>query len=204
MARYTGPKNKLSRREGFNLFGSSSRSLERRLNVPPGMRSTSRRRRPKLSEYGLQLREKQKVKRMYGMLERQFVRFFEEASRQVGATGVALLQLLERRLDNVVYRLGWGRTRLMARQLVSHGHVTVNGKRLKIPSYMVKPGDVVALDEKAQKIPAVLESLGERRPVPSWLTREGNEMVGRVLSLPSREEMEPGISEQLIVEFYSR
>jgi small subunit ribosomal protein S4 len=201
MARYTGPKNKLSRREGFNLFGSSSRSLERRLNVPPGKTGTSRRR-PRVSEYGIQLREKQKVKRMFGMMEKQFVRFFDQASRQPGNAGVVMLQLLERRLDNVIYRLGFGRTRPMARQLVNHGHVTVNGQMVSIPSYVVNPGDVIKLDERAQKMPSVLETLDEGRQVPVWLDR--NEMTGRVLRAPYREEMEPEIKEELIVEFYSR
>lgn len=201
MARYTGPKHKLSRREGYNLFGSTSRSLERRLNVPPGAQGQRRRR--KESEYGMQLREKQKVKRIYGMLERQFRRFFEMAGRQRGATGEVLLQLLERRLDNVVYRLGFARTRPMARQLVNHGHVLVNGKKVDVGSYLVRPGETVQMTEKAAEIPGVQEALAERAGgVPAWLSRDGG--IGRVLRLPEREEVEPGISEQLIVEFYSR
>ncbi len=201
MARYTGPRNKLSRREGYNLFGSTSRSLERRLGVPPGVHGQKRRR--KESEYGIQLREKQKVKRMYGLLERQFRRFFEMAGRQRGATGEVLLQLLERRLDNVVYRLGFARTRPMARQLVSHGHVKVNGKKVDVGSYLVKPGDTVSVTEKAAEIPGVQEALAERGPnLPGWLVRDNG--TGRVVRLPEREEAEPGISEQLIVEFYSR
>ena len=202
MARYTGPKDKLSRREGYNLFGSTSRSLERRLNVPPGVHGQKRRR--KESEYGIQLREKQKVKRIYGLLERQFRRFFEIAGKQRGATGEVLLQLLERRLDNTVYRLGFARTRPMARQLVSHGHVTVNGKKVDIASYLVKPGDVVGLVEKSAQIVGVQESLADRGPnMPGWLSRD-DERVGRVLRHPERGEVEPGITEQLIVEFYSR
>jgi len=201
MGRYTGPKNKLSRREGFNLFGSTSRSLERRLNVPPGEHGQKRRR--KVSEYGVQLREKQKVKRMYGLLERQFRRFFDMAEKQRGATGEVLLQLLERRLDNAVYRLGFGRTRPMARQLVGHGHVLVNGKKVDIPSYIVKAGDTIGLAEKSLQMPGVQEALSERAGnLPGWLARD--DAVGRVMRLPEREEVEPGISEQLIVEFYSR
>ena len=203
MARYTGPKNKLARREGYNLFGSTSRSLERRLGVPPGEHGAKRRR--KESEYGIQLREKQKVKRIYGMLERQFRRFFAMASSQRGATGEMLLQLLERRLDNVAYRLGFARTRPMARQLVNHGHLVVNGRKLDIPSYIVKPGDVIQLTQKSAEIPGVQEALAERGgSIPSWLVRDEAGLTGRILRLPEREEVEPGISEQLIVEFYSR
>lgn len=203
MARYTGPKNKLSRREGYNLFGSTSRSLERRLGTPPGGLGSRRRR--KESEYGLQLREKQKVKRIYGLLERQFRRVFAMAERQRGATGTVLLQLLERRLDNVVYRLGFARTRPMARQLVNHGHFLVNGKKVDVPSYLTKPGDVIQLAPKSAEIPGVQEALAERGGnMPAWLARDENGTVGRVLRVPEREEVEPGISEQLIVEFYSR
>jgi small subunit ribosomal protein S4 len=201
MGRYTGPKNKLSRREGYNLFGSTSRSLERRLAVPPGVHGQKRRK--KVSEYGLQLREKQKVKRIYGMLERQFRRFFDMAGRQKGATGEVLLQLLERRLDNVVYRLGYARTRPMARQVVGHGHVLVNGRKVDIPSYLIRPGDTIGLAEKSYEIVGVQEAMADRAGfVPAWLSRD--DTVGRVLRLPDRTEMEPGISEQLIVEFYSR
>ncbi|MHB1130855.1 MAG: 30S ribosomal protein S4 [Chloroflexota bacterium] len=201
MGRYTGPKNKLSRREGYNLFGSTSRSLERRLAVPPGVHGQKRRK--KVSEYGLQLREKQKVKRIYGMMERQFRRFFDMAGRQKGAKGEVLLQLLERRLDNVVYRLGYARTRPMARQVVGHGHVLVNGRKVDISSYLIRPGDTVGLAEKSYEIVGVQEAMADRSGfVPAWLARD--DRVGRVLRLPDRTEMEPGISEQLIVEFYSR
>ena len=202
MARYTGPKNKLSRREGYNLFGSTSRSLERRLNVPPGSQG-QKRRRTKVSEYGTQLREKQKVKRMYGMLERQFRRFFDLAGRQKGVTGEVLLQLLERRLDNVVYRLGFARTRPMARQIVGHGHVLVNGRKVDIGSYLVRPGDVISLAERSYQVPGIQEAMADRAgTIPAWLVRD--DRAGRVLRLPERSEMEPGISEQLIAEFYSR
>jgi small subunit ribosomal protein S4 len=202
MARYTGPKNKLSRREGYNLFGSTSRSLERRLNVPPGSQG-QKRRRTKVTEYGTQLREKQKVKRMYGMLERQFRRFFAMAGRRKGVTGEVLLQLLERRLDNVVYRLGFARTRPMGRQIVGHGHVLVNGRKVDISSYLVRPGDLVSLAEKSYQIVGVQEAMSDRGgSVPAWLARD--DLAGRVLRLPERSEMEPGITEELIVEFYSR
>jgi small subunit ribosomal protein S4 len=203
MARYTGPKNKLSRREGYNLFGSTSRSLERRLATPPGEQGSKRRR--KESEYGIQLREKQKVKRMYGMLERQFRRFFTMASKQRGATGEQLLQILERRLDNVVYRLGYARTRPMARQLVNHGHLKVNGRKLDVPSYLVRTGDVIELYGKSTQIPGITEALAERGGnLPAWLSRDDERGAGRVMRLPERHESEPGITEQLIVEFYSR
>ncbi|MBI4321520.1 MAG: 30S ribosomal protein S4 [Chloroflexi bacterium] len=201
MARYTGPKHKLSRREGRDLFGTGSASLQRRLNVPPGQAPTARRK--KVSEYGLQLREKQAAKRMFGILEKQFRRYFELASRQRGTTGEALLQLLERRLDNVVYRLGFARTRPMARQLVAHGHVLVDSKKVDIPSYAVKAGDTIQLDQKALQMPVVQETMEDMAgAVPQWLAREGP--AGRVLRLPRREEMEPSIKEELIIAFYSR
>lgn len=199
MARYTGPKHRISRREGVNLTGTTSATLQRRLNVPPG--GIGRRRR--MSEYGLRLRAKQRVKRQYGVLERQFRRYVEEARRMAGPTGENLLQLLERRLDNVVYRLGFARTRPMARQLVSHGHVLVNEKKLNIPSAQVRPGDVVKLGPKALQIPVVQEELESGRTVvPPWLAREDG--VGRVVGLPRREDVEPDIREDLVIEFYSR
>lgn len=202
MARYTGPKNKLSRRAGMDLFGTGGPSLERRLGVPPGG-LTTRGRRKKTSEYGLQLREKQTAKQMYGILERQFRRYFEEAVRVKGATGEMLLQLLERRLDNVIYRLGFARTRPMARQLVNHGHVYVNNTRVNIPSYQVRPGEVIRLSETAANIPPVAELLEEGAvAVPGWLERSGT--TGRVVRLPAPEEMEQRLNVPLIVEFYSR
>lgn len=201
MARYTGPKDKLSRREGVNLFGSTSRTLERRLNVPPGMQTRRRPRKP--SEFTIQLREKQRVKRTFGVLERQFRRFYDMAARQRGATGQILLQLLERRLDNVVYRAGFGRTRMMARQLVSHGHVLVNGQRVNIPSYLVKSGDTITLTESALQNPEIQAALEDRGGnVPAWL--ELQDGVARVVRLPEPGESEPGINPELIVEFYSR
>lgn len=200
MARDRGPKHKKSRREGVDLYGTGGESLQRRLHQPPGMHGKKTRRRE--SEYSLHLREKQKVKRMYGMQEKQFLKFFEKARRASGDTGVALLKLLEKRLDNVVYRLGFARTRLQSRQFVSHGHVLVNGNRLNIPSALVEPGSVITLDQDIQKMPDV-QALSQNPPaVPTWLKRSdsGGEMVRE----PDRSEIDQDINERLIVEFYSR
>ena len=201
MARYTGPKNKLSRREGVDLFGTGSKSLQKRLNIPPGGMP---RRRRKTSDYGLQLREKQKVKRMYGLLERQFLRYFEQANRGAGVTGLKLLQLLEQRLDNVVYRLGFARTRPMARQLVNHGHVLVDGHKVDVPSYRLTPGQTVRLTEDVMKTPQLEELLEDKSTyVPEWVQPTGHG-EGRMIRLPDRGEIDAHISEELIVEFYSR
>lgn len=199
MGRYTGPKNKLSRREGKDLFGTGGDGLERRLHQPPGEHGRGRRRQ---SVYARQLREKQMVKRMYGMRERQFRRFFEMARRSSEPTGVALLKLLERRLDNVVYRLGFARTRPQARQFVTHGHVSVDGRRVSVPSYLVKPGQTVVLGESARKIPDVERLQDNPPPVPGWLAREKG--AGLVLREPEREEIDPDIDERRILAFYSR
>jgi small subunit ribosomal protein S4 len=200
MARYRGPKNKLSRREGVDLFGTGSASLQRRLDVPPGGQRSMRPRRA--SDYAQQLRAKQRVKRGYGMMEGQFRRFFQAARRMPGPTGENLLQLLERRLDNTVYRMGFARTRPMARQLVSHRHVTVNGQKINVPSYLVEPGDEIALVDRASRIPHVQEEMESNRPLPSWLSRDGH--TGRVVGLPRREDMDADIQEALVVEFYAR
>lgn len=206
MARYLGPKNKLARREGVDLGlktpGTAAHaSLLRRLNILPGIHGQKRRKKP--SDFALQLREKQKAKRIYGVLERQFRRYFENALKKKGATGEALLQLLETRLDNVVYRLALAPTRAAARQLVSHGHVQVNGKNVTIPSYLVKKGEVITISEKTTKIPAVAKILMDKNPhLPVWLERSGP--AGRILKVPSREEIETDLNEQLIVEYYSR
>ncbi|HBY93876.1 MAG TPA: 30S ribosomal protein S4 [Chloroflexi bacterium] len=200
MGRDRGPKHKLSRREGKDLFGTGGASLERRLNQPPGMHGGKMRRR--LSEYGRQLREKQKVKRMYGMREGQFRRFFAMAQHARGLTGEELLKLLERRLDNVVYRLGFARSRPQARQLVNHRHVWVDGQRVDIPSYLVEPGQVIELKESAREIPDIQELLENPPLVPGWLERQDG--TGRVVREPNREEIDQDINEQLIVEFYSR
>lgn len=201
MGRYRGPKNKLSRREGVDLFGQGGAKLERRLSQPPGQHGQKPPR--KMSEFARQLREKQKVKRIYGTREAQFRRYFEMAQRARGLTGLTLLQLLERRLDNVVYRLGLATTRPMARQLVGHGHVLVNGKRVNIPSYLVNEGDVVEVTESARQFPQVIEL--QRNPIlrtPDWLAKA--DAGGRMISLPRREHVDMDIQEQLIVEFYSR
>jgi small subunit ribosomal protein S4 len=200
MGRDRGPKNKLSRREGKDLFGTGGSALERRISQPPGMH-TGRPRRD-ATEYSRQLREKQKVKRMYGMREGQFLRFFRDALRSKEVTGIALLKLLERRLDNVVYRMGLARTRLQARQLVGHGHVLVDGQKVDIPSYVVHPGQTIELTEKALKIPWVQEQAGSKVNVPSWI--EPLQKGGKVVREPAREEIDPDINERAIVEFYSR
>lgn len=207
MARYTGPKFRLDRREGTNLMlkGKRSASQKHPLNkkgaVPPGQHGPKGAAR-KVSDYGYQLREKQKVKRMYGILERQFRRYYEKAAKQKGATGETLLRLLETRLDNIIYRLGLTHSRAQARQLTSHGHVLVNGKRVNIPSYAVKVGDVISLKDKANNFVFVKEASSEDEKLPEWLERKA--LVGKVARLPEREEIASEISEQAIVEFYNR
>jgi small subunit ribosomal protein S4 len=200
MARDRTPKHKLSRREGRDLFGTGGESLQRRLQVPPGMHGRKHRRRQ--SEYSQQLREKQKVKRIYGVHEAQFIRFFQQALKTREITGLALLRLLERRLDNVVYRLGLARSRPQARQFVSHGLVQVDGERVNIPSYLVVPGQHITLKESAGKIPDVSELKENKPPIPGWLQPEDD--GGRVLREPERHEIDEDIQEQRIVEFYSR
>ncbi len=208
MARYRGAVCRLCRREGMKLYLKGDRcysdkcAVERR-NYPPGQHGQ---RRPKFSNYGEQLREKQKVKRIYGVLEKQFRRYFEMADRQKGITGVNLLILLERRLDNMVFRLGFASSRNEARQLVRHNHFRVNGRKVNIPSYLVKPGDVIELREKSRKIQRIQDSLEAvvRRGVPSWLELDKDRFRGRVLALPTREDLTMPIREQLIVELYSK
>lgn len=207
MARYLEAKCRLCRAEGVKLFLKGDRCyspkcpIERKGAVPPGQRSRRRKRRP--SEYGVQLREKQKLKRIYGVLERQFKRYFKEARKAKEATGKVLLQLLETRLDNVVYRLGFAPSRSVGRKLVNHGHILVEGKRVNIPSYQVKPGEVVNLSLRGLKMAIVAKSLGEKeRKIPEWLKRKAG--VGKIVRLPQREEIEGEINENLIVEFYSR
>ena len=199
MGRYTGPKNRLSRREGFDLFGKGTKL--RRATVPPGQHGPKGAKR--LSDYGVRLREKQKLKRLYGVNERQFQKYFAKATKVRGKTGEVLLQILESRLDNVVYRLGLVPTRTMARQLVSHGHVLISDSKVSIPSYQVKVGDVVTLSPKSAKIPTVASRLdnSEIHP-PVWLERQA--AAGKVLSLPQRSHIDSPVDEQLIVEFYSR
>jgi len=199
MSRYTGPKNRLSRREGFDLFGKGNKL--RRATVPPGQHGPKGSRRS--SDYGSQLREKQKTKRIYGIIEKQFQGYFEKARRVRGKTGEHLLRLLETRLDNVVYRLGFVPTRTMARQLVSHGHVQVDNAVVNIPSFQVKVNQEITLNPKALAIPVVLsrKNAPEINP-PVWLSKVG--LKGKIVSFPNRKEIDIPVNEQLIVEFYSR
>jgi small subunit ribosomal protein S4 len=209
MARYIGPVCRLCRREGMKLFLKGERcytekcAIEKR-NVPPGQHARARR--AKLAGYGLQLREKQKVKRIYGVLENQFRRYFEVAERQRGITGETLLQLLERRLDNVVYRLGFATSRAQGRQLVRHGHFMVNGRKVDIPSYSVKANDVISVRSTSAKVPAIAHAMDEvkGRGIPEWLNLDPEKMAGRIVSLPTREQINLPVQEQLIVELYSK
>lgn len=206
MARYTGPKCKLARREGTDLYLKSGvRSLESKCKAEniPGQHGA---RRSRLSDYGVQLREKQKVRRIYGVLEKQFRNYYKEAARQRGATGENLLVLLESRLDNVVYRMGFGSTRAEARQLVSHRAIMVNGSCVNIPSYQVKPGDVVGLREKAKKQLRVQSSmaLAAQRGEPEWMEVSNEKLEGVFKSYPDRADLPSEINESLIVELYSK
>lgn len=206
MARYIGPKCKLARREGTDLFlKSARRSLDSKCKIDtvPGQHGAKKAR---LSDYGLQLREKQKIRRIYGVLEKQFRRYFEEADRRKGSTGELLLQLLESRLDNVVYRMGFGSTRAEARQLVSHKAILVNGNVVNIASYQVKPGDIVSIREKAKKQVRILESIGlaVQLGLPSWISLDADKLEGIFKSVPERAELYSDVNEQLVVEFYSK
>ena len=200
MARYTGPKHRLMRKEGVNLLDKTSQSLVRRLNIPPGIHGKKRKRR--LSEYGLQLREKQKAKTTYGLLEKQFKKIVQTVQGKKGDTKELIISLLETRLDNVVYRLGLAKTRYMSRQLVSHGHVLVNGKKLNIPSYQVKVDDVVSLSPKMQKNPKILELLEENQEALPFLKKQG--FSGKLERMPKKEDVQVPFDLQLIVEYYSR
>lgn len=206
MARYTGPKCKLSRREGTDLFlKSARRSLESKSNVEsrPGQHGAKV---PRLSDFGTQLREKQKIRRIYGVLERQFRRYFAEAERRKGSAGENLLKLLESRLDNVVYRMGYGSTRAESRQLVGHKGILVNGKVVNIPSFSVKVGDVVSIRDKAKKQVRIQEALALALQIglPAWVSVDSNKMEGTFKSMPERAELSSEINEQLVVEFYSK
>lgn len=204
------PVCRMCRREGVKLYLKGEKCYSRKCPVerrpyPPGQHGQMRMQR-KLSDYAVQLREKQKMRRIYGVRERQFRRYVREAIRRPGVTGENLLQLLEMRLDNVVYRLGFASSRAQARQFVSHGHILVNGKKVNIPSYQVRPGDTVEVAEKARNIPpivAAVEAAGGRA-LPSWLELDVNEMRGKVLAVPTRDEIDTDVQESLIVEFYSR
>ncbi len=208
MARYTGSTCRLCRREGTKLYLKGDRcyspkcALERR-SYAPGIHGQNRK---KLSEYGIQLREKQKARRIYGVLETQFRNYFARAERMKGITGENLLQLLERRLDNVVYRLGLASSRAEARQLIRHGHFRVNGRKVNIPSYLLRPGDVVEVAEKSKESPKLIELMekaAEQTP-PPWLEYDKERAGGRVLSLPTREQIDVPVQEHLIVELYSK
>ena len=208
MAKYIGPKCKLMRREGSDLsLKSSRRAVDTKCKIdnPPGMHGAGTRR-PRVSDYGLQLREKQKLRRIYGVLERQFRNYYQEASRLKGSTGENLLQLLEARLDNVVYRMGFGSTRAEARQLVSHKAIMVNGKIVNVASYMVSPADVVSVREKSRKQARILESmsLAEQIGFPDWIDVNHNAFEGTFKAFPQRVELPPDINEQLVVELYSK
>lgn len=199
MARYTGPKDRLSRREGFDLFGKGAKLT--RITVTPGMHGPKGSRGG--SQYSKQLREKQKVKRMYGVLEKQFSNYVAQAFKTRGNTTERILSLLEKRLDNVIYRLGFAPTRPAARQLVSHGHVLVNGKKLNIPSYQVKVGESVTLKTSALEVPSVKKSVDEKtQNIPAWLERKA--IVGKVSREPASDDVTEPLSLQDIVEFYSR
>ncbi len=209
MARYVGPVCRLCRREGMKLFLKGERcygekcAIERR-NVPPGQHGKGRRAR--MAGYGLQLREKQRVKRMYGVLESQFRRYFKEADRRKGVTGETLLQLLEGRLDNVVYRLGLATSRPQARQLVRHGHFRVNGRRADIPSYALRAGDQVEVHSSSVKNPAIVYAMEEvkGRGIPEWLEFDTEKLSGRLAAVPTRDQLNLPVQEQLIVELYSK
>jgi small subunit ribosomal protein S4 len=202
MARYTGPTTKIARKFGEPIFGPD-KVLEKK-NYPPGMHGLNKKRK-KVSEYGIQLQEKQKAKFTYGVLEKQFANTFKKALRMQGVTGEILLQLLESRLDNVVFRLGVAPTRAAARQLVSHRHITVNGKVVNIPSYALKSGDLIGVREKSKSLEAITESLtSDRYTKYSWLEWDKDQYVGKYLNNPERSDIPENIKEQLIVELYSK
>ncbi|MGB9812690.1 MAG: 30S ribosomal protein S4 [Thermovenabulum sp.] len=208
MGRYTGPSCRLCRREGIKLYLKGERcytpkcAIERR-GYAPGQHGQMKK---KLSEYGIQLREKQKAKRIYGILENQFKIYFERATKQKGVTGENLLRLLELRLDNVVYRLGFAKSRAQARQIVRHGHIEVNGKKVTIPSYQVRAKDVIAVREKSRELEFFKEmaELGRTRIVPEWLSVNYDTLTGEVLRVPNREDIDVPVQEHLIVELYSK
>jgi small subunit ribosomal protein S4 len=202
MARYTGPKSKIARRFLDPIFGPD-KALDRRA-YGPGQHGPNKRRGGKLSEYGIQLKEKQKAKYTYGILEKQFSNMFEKASRMKGITGENLLQLCETRLDNTIFRLGLSPTRSGARQLVSHRHITVNGDVVNIPSYVVKVGDVVGVREKSKSLEVISNALASNNKKYDWLDWNNSDMTGRMLNVPAREMIPENIKEQLIVELYSK
>ena len=209
MARYTESVCRQCRREGTKLFLKGNRcytekcAVDKRHTVP-GQHGQARMKKP--SEYGMQLREKQKVRRTYGVLESQFKKYYDMAVNMRGVTGDNMLQILERRLDNVVYRLGFGESRPMARQLVAHGHVTVDGKKVDIASYIVTPGQVISVRDNARQFASIkqLREEGSAKPIPKWLELDAENLTGKVVMLPKREDIDFSVEEHLIVEFYSR
>ena len=206
MARTIEPDCRQCRREGRKLFLKGERCLTKkcameRRPVIPGQHGASRKR---VTEYGLQLREKQKVKRMYGILERQFRKYFEDAQKSKGATGEEMLSLIERRLDNVIYRMGIGASRAECRQIVNHGHICVNGKRVSIASYRVKVGDVITVKDNKKELDMFKDLKGMKIVMPKWLEFDSESLTGKILALPKREDIDTDIKEQLIVELYSR
>lgn len=208
VARYRGALCRICRREGEKLFLKGDRcytekcAVERR-KYPPGQHGQGFK---KLSDYGIQLREKQKVRKIYGLLERQFRRYFYEAERRKGITGEILLQLVESRLDNTVYRMGFAPNRVRARQLISHGHIVVNGKKINLPSYQVREGDSVSVKDSSRDMPEIIDSLSkvEHRGIPAWVEVDSVNYTGKVLRIPSRDEIQLPVQEQLIVELYSK
>tara|TARA_B100001741_G_scaffold140631_1_gene116070 strand:- start:711 stop:1316 length:606 start_codon:yes stop_codon:yes gene_type:complete len=201
MARYTGPKTKIARKFGEAIFGDD-KSLEKR-NYPPGQHGNNRRR-GKKSEYAIQLMEKQKAKYIYGILERQFRNLFKKASRSKGVTGEVLLQLCESRLDNIIFRMGISKTRAGARQLVSHRHITVNGRIVNIPSYILKPGNVIGVREKSKSLNIIIENSEKNNSNYEWLNWNNKSFEGTFISVPKRDQIPENIKEQLIVELYSK
>ena len=201
MARFIGPKTKIARKFGDAIYGPD-KNFDKK-NYPPGQHGVNKKRR-KLSEYGIQLREKQKAKYTYGILEKQFSNLFDRAQRSKGVTGEVLLQLLEARLDNVVFRLGISPTRSGARQLVTHRHITVNGHVVNVPSYSTKPGDIVGVREKSKSLEVIQNSLGSRRINVSWLEWDSDSLSGKLINRPERDQIPETIKEQLIVELYSK
>jgi small subunit ribosomal protein S4 len=201
MARYTGPKTKIARKFKDPIFGPD-KSYEKK-NYPPGQHGNAKRRK-KQSEYGLQLQEKQKAKYTYGILERQFLNVFKKASQKKGVTGELLLQLIEARLDNVIYRMGIAPSRRAARQLVSHRHITVNQKIVNVPSFGLKPGDIVGIREKSKSLEVISEAIASRSNKYSWLEWDDSQMAGKFVTYPQRDEIPENIREQLIVELYSK
>lgn len=207
MARHTGPKGKIARRFGENIFGSPKydKLLEKR-NYPPGEHGNTKGFRKRMSDYGVHLVEKQKLRYTYGVLEKQFRNYFQKADKMKGITGENLLQLLERRLDNVVYRMGFAVTRMQSRQFVNHGHIKVNGRKVDIPSFLVSPGDVIEVREKSRKMDAIQGAIESSTQVAAytWLDVDGKNFTGKFLEIPTREQIPIVIDERLIVEYYSK